>query len=512
MAFPTILTNAVDDSAPGVHDGTPIVAAHLNNLEVKLGIDSSAVVTSLDYLLKNAASINPGHKHSKLWASDGLPEAVDVLADGTVNIFKTTISPADSLEKAVDMLMTITPSGNLGSAGKRCGFFGKVEIPSSNTKNLAAQIVAGQFEVNNESASGLAEEVIGAIGFGYAAGVGNTTTWLAGIGAYTEVDSGTVGDAMGLDVWVGAYGTPGITNLYGIAIGDVAGVATVTNRYQIYLCNPGGVAPTTNDYAIYSLATQPSYLAGGLAIGDAAALEEASLVITSRRDYGDGSWLGSAALNIHGQADEYPGVNIYCYGGTTDYETLTSGFYRARGTKAARSATTAGDYLGYLMWGGFNETLAGFSSTATIYSYQIGAATADGNSGGLVFKVNNGTESNAGQEPLRCVPGPNVMIGGGDVFGTSAAKVLGIQSGTAPTTAPANMGQMWVEDINGAAGYAGLHKITETTAQKEVVPGVIIKTNTGSPANPYEGLMEINTFDNKIRMYGDAGWRELGTW
>jgi hypothetical protein len=97
-------------------------------------------------------------------------------------------------------------------------------------------------------------------------------------------------------------------------------------------------------------------------------------------------------------------------------------------------------------------------------------------------------------------------------FGTSAAKVLGIGSGTAPTTAPADMAQMWVQDVNAAAGYAGLHKRTETTDQVEVVPGVIIKTNTGSPANPYEGLMEINTFDNKVRMYADAGWRELGTW
>ena len=53
MSFPTTLTNAVD----GV---TEIVAAHLNNLEAKVGIDNSGVATSLDYLLKNSASINPG--------------------------------------------------------------------------------------------------------------------------------------------------------------------------------------------------------------------------------------------------------------------------------------------------------------------------------------------------------------------------------------------------------------------------------------------------------------------
>jgi hypothetical protein len=57
MAFPNNLTNAVD----GVTD---VLADHLNNLEAKVGIDGSLVTTSLDYLLKNSASVDPGHKHT----------------------------------------------------------------------------------------------------------------------------------------------------------------------------------------------------------------------------------------------------------------------------------------------------------------------------------------------------------------------------------------------------------------------------------------------------------------
>jgi len=57
MSFPAELSNAID----GV---TEVVAAHLNNLEAKVGTDNSTVVTSLDYLLKNAGSIDPGHKHT----------------------------------------------------------------------------------------------------------------------------------------------------------------------------------------------------------------------------------------------------------------------------------------------------------------------------------------------------------------------------------------------------------------------------------------------------------------
>lgn len=74
MTFPTNLTNAV----AGV---TEIKAEHLNNLEAKIGIDGSGVVTSLDYLLKNAASINPGHGHTLAALTDvtALPAELNLL-------------------------------------------------------------------------------------------------------------------------------------------------------------------------------------------------------------------------------------------------------------------------------------------------------------------------------------------------------------------------------------------------------------------------------------------------
>jgi len=58
-SFPTIVDNVND-----------VVAAHPNNrgsaivaLEAKTGVDNSAVSSSLDYLMKSALSVNPGHKH-----------------------------------------------------------------------------------------------------------------------------------------------------------------------------------------------------------------------------------------------------------------------------------------------------------------------------------------------------------------------------------------------------------------------------------------------------------------
>jgi hypothetical protein len=90
MAFPTSLTNAVD----GVTD---VIAAHLNNLEAKVGIDDSLVTTSLDYLLKNPASVSPGHRHVNLYKSDGSAVAVAVDVNGNVGIGTTPGAKLESL-------------------------------------------------------------------------------------------------------------------------------------------------------------------------------------------------------------------------------------------------------------------------------------------------------------------------------------------------------------------------------------------------------------------------------
>lgn len=100
----------------------------------------------------------------------------------------------------------------------------------------------------------------------------------------------------------------------------------------------------------------------------------------------------------------------------------------------------------------------------------------------------------------------------GAVPGTSAARVLAIASGTAPTTSPADAAQLWCADIAGAAGKASLHMRNEAHSGSLIVPGVSIKGDTGDPAEPFEGLICINTFDNNLKLYGDGAWRQLATW
>ena len=98
MAFPATLTAAVDAV-------TEIVSAHLNNVETKIGIDSSAVVTSLDYLLKHASSVEPGHKHFQLWTPSGGAKAIEIDANSNILLGAAAAAGTSAVK------VTVTPSG-----------------------------------------------------------------------------------------------------------------------------------------------------------------------------------------------------------------------------------------------------------------------------------------------------------------------------------------------------------------------------------------------------------------
>ena len=101
----------------------------------------------------------------------------------------------------------------------------------------------------------------------------------------------------------------------------------------------------------------------------------------------------------------------------------------------------------------------------------------------------------------------NIGIGA-QSFGTNAERVLGIQNGTAPTSSPANMAQLWSEDVD--SGKAALHLRNEVGGNG-VVANIITKTTTGDPTENYEGLICINTLDNTVKIYADGGWRTIAS-
>ena len=80
--------------------------------------------------------------------------------------------------------------------------------------------------------------------------------------------------------------------------------------------------------------------------------------------------------------------------------------------------------------------------------------------GALTFSTAAGAGADDLTERVRIDKSGNTGIGQ-TTFGTSAAKVLAIGSGTAPTTSPADAAQLWSADHNSAAGYARLYQRTE---------------------------------------------------
>jgi hypothetical protein len=98
---------------------------------------------------------------------------------------------------------------------------------------------------------------------------------------------------------------------------------------------------------------------------------------------------------------------------------------------------------------------------------------------------------------------------------TAKNKIEGILefgSGTAPSAAVDTV-KMWGADANGEVGKATVYFRPENT-DSLIAVGAFIKTDTGDPAaaNSYEGMIVINTFDNKCKIYAEAAWRQIATW
>lgn len=100
-------------------------------LEAKVGIDSSAVVTSLDYLVKNALSTDPGHKHPA-------SKIVNTPAGGIV---------ATTVQAAIDELDT--EKAPLASPT----FTGTVALPATSATSMSIGTLTGVLRADSGTVS-----------------------------------------------------------------------------------------------------------------------------------------------------------------------------------------------------------------------------------------------------------------------------------------------------------------------------------------------------------------------
>ncbi|MBU4448837.1 MAG: hypothetical protein KKD99_09635 [Proteobacteria bacterium] len=437
MSFPSTLTAAID----GV---TEIVSAHLNNLEEKVGVDNSAIASSLDYQLKNASSVDPGHKHTAGAFTGG------VIGDV---FFK---DPADGLWKPAgpDSASLVARTGAQSIAGVKT-FTSIPILPASDP--IADNEATRKAYVNAQDALKVSK-------------AGDTMSGPLAMGAQNITDVGTL----------------------------VAGTAQLTNPLAVIYGGIGSQSPVRGDILVASNATTLQLLASVAANSVLVSAGVAQVPFWSKVDLRTMVQFVLPAPNGGTGQSSYAVGDLLCASASDSLSKL--------------AAVAVGQVL---VSGGVGAAPAWSAAPVLTTSLTVPIIYGSAASGGdlTLHSTSHATKGKIylGSNSVYDQVSDNLGIGA-IAFGTSAAKVLGMGAGTAPTTAPADMAQMWVADINGAAGYAGLHKRTETTNLSEVVPGVVIKTDTGSPANPYEGLMEINTFDSKINMYADAAWRQLATW
>lgn len=328
--FPVALSNVLDDSPPGT--GTDILAKFINNLEAKVGIDSSAVTTSLDYLLKSSSSVDPGHLHTVLSGGVTLAKMANLAANSFIG--NNTGSPATPIALTTAQTKTLLAiaqadvsglttasspqfagigvataavanygltaiiNATLGAAATGCGlnFICKDNTVSSNTHYIQGMVAEVDSYVDTGiTNSGYLQGVnIGAyqrlngtvsrmdginmsVGIYGAAGADltATVTTINGISLvlYNRA-SATISTAKGMDITLPTTGT--VTSSYGININ--ANSLAVTNKFGLYIgAMSGGV---TNNYAIYANGGQ-SYFAGQIGLGQTTPNAAALLHMTS---------------------------------------------------------------------------------------------------------------------------------------------------------------------------------------------------------------------------------------
>jgi len=177
--------------------------------------------------------------------------------------------------------------------------------------------------------------------------------------------------------------------------------------------------------------------------------------------------LGTASLNTNisgtdnmgiGQDSLYSMTGSYAIGIGSSALVSATGSYSVGIGGLAGYDNTSGDtnvYIGYNSGRGITT-----GSNNTVVGANIGGL-ASGSAG--IVAIGNGA-GGGGLTGIRFFADASRNIGLGDIvaFGTNAARVLGIGDGTAPTTSPAGMGQLWVEA--GALKYRGSSGTVTTIA------------------------------------------------
>jgi hypothetical protein len=137
-----------------------------------------------------------------------------------------------------------------------------------------------------------------------------------------------------------------------------------------------------------------------LGVGNPSPNHQPIVDITTTRQYGNVNLnYEESTVKLHGNADEYPRLEIYAHGLNGSLETYESSelvLLKSRGIKTEPTQTISGDTVGTLIGRGWNNSINGYTTVSQITFLQTGNTTPSGTPGALLFGTNDGSQGQFG--------------------------------------------------------------------------------------------------------------------
>lgn len=197
-------------------------------LETKLGIDSSAVTSSIDYLLKNASSNNPGHTHSASSLSGVLP-----LGGGTMT-GAIAFAGAQTFD-ASKLLIASQATGDLLYASSTSAWSRLAKASDGNVLTLVSGLPAWASAGGGGGMS---------IGGAVTSGTGGSILYVDGSGNLAQDNSHHFWDATNHRLGIGTASPSFFLDLSAASLG-----ATASSTDGLRLINPTAAAAAAQQFS-----------------------------------------------------------------------------------------------------------------------------------------------------------------------------------------------------------------------------------------------------------------------
>jgi hypothetical protein len=340
------------------------------------------------------------------------------------------------------------------------------------TATAGAVTLAGTLAVANGGTNATATPTAGAVPYGtgtaYAfSAVGTSGQVLKSNGASAPTWTTVTGTGTVTSV---AATVPAFLSVTGSPITTAGTLALAYSGTALPVANGGTNAITAsiasfNNITGYTASGATGTTSTNLVFSDSPALTGTVAVATKVLVGGPTSAVSQIGVQVYGNTATFA-ASVLARGYSDNASGPNFLLLKTRGTTAtATTAVQLYDSLGGILFGGADgQATGGNQFLANISGFVDGAVSANTVPIALSFATGTNTTTLPPVARMQISSTGNIGFNNGQpaVWGTNADKVIGIGNGTAPTTSPAGMGQLYVEA--GALKYRGSSGTVTTIA------------------------------------------------